>query len=220
MGSSDFSQTSLSFNLVVNPYELSYWGISPSVEFACIIILVILCLLAIWSIVHLISSVSVFRTAPISIGHLLISLCSVWVGIAPISIDHFIVMLVWVRVTPISISHLSISLCSVWVETTHIWIGHLYCQFEFSLTFWGCTCIDRPSSCQFEFFETAPISINHSSCQYEFEFSGPHLYQSIIFLSVCVQFEWGPHLYRSVIVLSVRVWGHTYIDRPSHCHVS
>ena len=131
MGSSDFSQTSLSFNLVVNPYELSYWGISPSVEFACIIILVILCLLAIWSIVHLISSVSVFRTAPISIGHLLISLCSVWVGIAPISIDHFIVMLVWVRVTPISISHLSISLCSVWVETTHIWIGHLYCQFEF-----------------------------------------------------------------------------------------
>ena len=28
------------FNLVVDPHELSYWGISPPVEFACIVILV------------------------------------------------------------------------------------------------------------------------------------------------------------------------------------
>ena len=38
--SSDLSQASLYFNLVVNPHELSYWDISPPVEFACIIILV------------------------------------------------------------------------------------------------------------------------------------------------------------------------------------
>ena len=38
----DLSQASLSLDLVVNPHELSYWGISPLAEFACIIILVIL----------------------------------------------------------------------------------------------------------------------------------------------------------------------------------
>ena len=46
MGSSNLSQASLSFDLVVNPYELSYWGISSSAKFACIVILVILCLVA------------------------------------------------------------------------------------------------------------------------------------------------------------------------------
>ena len=35
-----------------------------------------------------------------------------------------------------------------------------------------------------------------SSCQFQFEFLGSHLYQSAVFLSVCVQFEFlGPHLY-------------------------
>ena len=36
--SSDLSQASLSFDLVVNPHVLSYWGMSPPVGFACIII--------------------------------------------------------------------------------------------------------------------------------------------------------------------------------------
>ena len=47
------------------------------------------------------------------------------------------------------------------------------------------------------------------SCQFE---SGPHLYQSAIFLSV--QFL-GPHLYRSVIHRVSLSRGRTYIDRPS-----
>ena len=36
--SSDLSQASLSVDLVVDPHELSYWGISPPIEFVCIII--------------------------------------------------------------------------------------------------------------------------------------------------------------------------------------
>ena len=47
LGSSDLSQASLSFDLVVDPHELSYWGISPSTEFACIVIWVIIWL---WTI--------------------------------------------------------------------------------------------------------------------------------------------------------------------------
>ena len=35
---------------------------------------------------------------------------------------------------------------------------------------------------------------------------GSHLYQSVILLSVCVQFELGPHLYQSIIILSIWVW--------------
>ena len=46
--SSDLSQASLSFDLVVDPYELSYWGISPP-EFTCIIIWVILWFWVTWS---------------------------------------------------------------------------------------------------------------------------------------------------------------------------
>ena len=55
LGSSNLSQALLSFDLVVNPYELSYLGISPLVEFSCIIILVILWLWATWSFIHLVS---------------------------------------------------------------------------------------------------------------------------------------------------------------------
>ena len=63
------------------------------------------------------------------------------------------------------------------------------------------TYIDRPfpwyiSLC----FGAAPISIGH-----------------LPVISVCVSV---PHLYRSVIVLSVRVQGRTYIDRPSPCYIS
>ena len=46
--SSDLSQASLSFDLVFDPYELSYWGISPP-EFTCIIIWVILWFWVTWS---------------------------------------------------------------------------------------------------------------------------------------------------------------------------
>ena len=61
------------------------------------------------------------------------------------------------------------------------------------------TYTDRSLSCQLE-FEAAPISIVH--------------------LLVISAFVSGPHLYLSVIVLSVRVRGRTYIDRPSPFHVS
>ena len=49
MGSSDLSQASLSFDLVADRHELSYWGISPPAKFVCIVILVILWLWATWS---------------------------------------------------------------------------------------------------------------------------------------------------------------------------
>nr|CAN81760.1 hypothetical protein VITISV_000428 [Vitis vinifera] len=40
LGSSNLSWASLSFDLVVDPHELSYWGMSPLAGFACIVILV------------------------------------------------------------------------------------------------------------------------------------------------------------------------------------
>ena len=84
--------------------------------------------------------------------------------------------------------------------------------------------------------ETSPISIGHLLCHLEFLRS--HLYRSVIFLSVCVQFGLGPHPYLSIIhrvnsvfgVASISIdhlpcqfefilsfWGHTYIDRSSSC---
>ena len=42
LGSLDLSQASLSLDLIVDPREFSYWGISLPTEFACIVILVIL----------------------------------------------------------------------------------------------------------------------------------------------------------------------------------
>ena len=83
-------------------------------------------------------------------------------------------------------------------------------SYQFSLSR-DRTYIDRPSPCHVSSVSgTAPISISHSSCQFE---SGPHLYQSAIFLSV--QFESGPHLYRSAISLSCQFSSRdrTYIDR-------
>ena len=74
LGSSDLSQASLSFDLVVDPHKLSYWGISLPVGLACIIVWVILWLWVAWS-GHSSSSssschvISVSGTAPISIGH-------------------------------------------------------------------------------------------------------------------------------------------------------
>ena len=57
--SSNLSQASLSFDLVVDPHELSYWGISSSTEFACIVIWVIIWLWTIWSGHSFILSVSI-----------------------------------------------------------------------------------------------------------------------------------------------------------------
>ena len=164
--------------------------------------------------------VCVLGATPISIGHISISLCSVWVGAAPISIDHLPISLslsfsswgphlyrstiflsVWVWVLELrtyidrsflcqfefSGLHLyrSAIFLSVWVwvfklRTTPISIDH----FCVSLTFWGRTYIDRPSSYQFEFeffkLGTAPISISYFR-------------------------------------VSLSFWGCTYIDRSSSC---
>ena len=81
-------------------------------------------------------------------------------------------------------------------------LGHLIGHYlvGLSLSFWGHTYIDRPSSYQFEFsFWDCTYIDRSSSCRIEFQFLGPHLYQSTIFLPVWVQFELGPYLYRSVI---------------------
>ena len=90
-------------------------------------------------------------------------------------------------------------------------------QFEF---FWGRTHIDRSSFyhlvLNFSFWDRTYID-RLFSCRFEFE-SRLHLYQSVIFLSVCIwfelgriyidrslscqfSFELGPHLYRSIICL-------------------
>ena len=82
----------------------------------------------------------------------------------------------------------------------------------------GRTYIDRPSPCHVSLVSgAAPTSIGHVPITFHVHFvSGPHLYQSVIILSVSVrvrtapisighsscQFELGPHLYRSAIFLS------------------
>ena len=195
IGSLDLSHASLSFDLAVDPHELSYWGISPLAEFAYIVILVVLWFWATWSDhCHLlpVSLCSVrVETAPISIDHRLVSLrfwgrtyidwpssMSAWVLGSHIYLS-IIVLSFWVLVfgaAPISTSHLPISLSSVWVfGVAPISIDHLPCQFEYS--------------------RIAPISINHFPCQFEFwdrtyidrplsfqfRFLGSHLYRSVIF---------------------------------------
>ena len=141
---------------------------------------------------------SVYGTVPISISHLPIISMSVWVFRDRTYIDRSSSHLFEFELGP----HLYRSV----IHPASLSRGRTYidrsssCQFEFSLS-QGRTYIDRPFSYSFEFsfrVETTLISIGHSSCQ----------------------FESRSHLYRSVIVLSVRVWGRTYIDRPSPCHVS
>ena len=65
-------------------------------------------------------------------------------------------------------------------------IGH--CLISLSLSFWSRT-LDRPSSyhlvLDFSFWDRTYID-RSSSYQFEFRFLGLHLYQSVIFLSVCV----------------------------------
>ena len=88
--SSDLSQALVSFDLAVDPHELSYWAISPPTEFACIVILVSSSFGPLDQIISV--SVSEFLgVAPISIDHLPICLSSVRVGTTPISIDHHLV---------------------------------------------------------------------------------------------------------------------------------
>ena len=83
-----------------------------------------------------------------------------------------------------------------------------------SLSFWGRTYIDRPSSCQFEFEFSSwdRTYIDRSlSCQYEFEFSRPHPYRLVIVMSIQFEFS-GMHLYRSIIHLVSLVFGTTPIS--------
>ena len=150
----------------------------------------------------------VFKVAPISIGHLPVSLCSVWVFGPHLyrSVVHFVSSVF--ETAPILIGRFHVSSA---FKTTPISIDHSFCQFSF----WDHGYIDQSFPCQFS-FRTAPISIGHSPCQFSFwdrtyidrscilsvQLSGPYLYWSII--SMSVQFL-GLHLYRSVIVLSVEL---------------
>ena len=98
---------------------------------------------------------------------------------------------------------------------------------------WNCTYINRSSSYQFDFSlslsQDSPCIDRSSSCLFEFE-SGPHLYRSVIHpvslsfwghtyinQSFSCQFEFefsGLHLYRSIIFrVSLNIRGRTYIDR-------
>ena len=178
----------LSFDLVVDPHELSYWGISPSTEFACIVIWVILWLWAIRSAIFL--SVWVFESGPHPYRSVIhpVSFSSLRVGAAPISIGHLVISLSFrVRTAPISISHSS-------------------CQFQFGSSR-GRTYIDRPSCYQFVFLSQNRTYIDRSFVVSVWVEVTPILIGHLPVLSV---FESGPHLYRSVIhpvsFSSVRVW--------------
>ena len=225
LGSSDLLEASLSFDLVVDPHELSYWGISPLTKCACIIIWVILWLWATWS-----SHSSYFQFSQSLGSHLYQSAMFIVLSVS-----------VWVRAAPILISHSSS--CQFQFESgSHLYQSTIFLsfprQFEFfrtapisishchvsSVSSWDRTYIDRSLSCQFEsrphpyrsaiflsfacsfWVGTIPISIGHSSfCLFKFE-SVPHLYRSIIFMSVSFSLSKD----------------RTYIDRPSsyHFHVS
>ena len=181
----DLSKASLSFDLVVDPHELPYWGISPPIEFTCIVILVILWLWATWSSSCLFEFSLSFGVAPTSINHIPISLCLVWV-LGPHLYRSVIILSVWVCVLGSHPYRLTIflSVCVQFESGPHLYRSVII------LSFWVCIL-------------------------------GPHPYQSTIFLSVCVQFESGLYLYQSIIILSAWVcafWGRTHIDRPYFYH--
>ena len=139
----------------------------------------------------------VFGAAPISIGHFPISLCSVWVRTVPISIGHFPCQFEFLG------PHLYRSVISIstWVLGPHLYRSVI---FHVSSSFLG-PHLYRLVISMFEFFGTAPISIDHLSCQLE---SRLHLYRSTIFLSFTCQFEffWDcTYIDRSFIILSVWV---------------
>ena len=154
-------------------------------------------------------------TAPILIGHLLVSLSLCFRDRTYINRSFSMSVCVF-GTAPISIGHHLVSLGLCFRDRTYI-------NWSFSVS----VCV----------FETVPISIGHFLCQYVF--SGPHLYRSVMFLSLscsvrvgttpisighhlvrlgfcvfgttpisighfpCQFVSSGPHPYRSAIFLSV-----------------
>ena len=152
--SSDLSQVSLSFDLVVDPHELSYWGISSPAGSAGIFTLASfgfgpldqITILSVWVRV---------RAAPISIGHLLVSSVRVR-GRTYINRPSSYQFSFWDRtyIDRSSPCHVSFR-----VKTAPISIGHHPISLCLSR---GRTYIDRPSPCHVSFrVGTAPISIGH-----------------------------------------------------------
>ena len=92
---------------------------------------------------------------------------------------------------------------SVWVLGPHLYQSVIFLLVQ--LEFRTAPILIGHSSCQFNFRDCTYINLS-SSCRFESGFLRSHLYQSVIFLSVCVQFELELHLYRSVIVLLVWVF--------------
>ena len=163
-----------SFSEIIGPFT-GFIIFRPSCQSSCVVIL------------GYVPSIRVclhyYLSHPWVLGHLIMSFIILLVqlefGAAPISIGHvhhLPVMLVFESGQHLYRSAISLS-CQFRVGTAPISIDHLPVM---SVCVW---------------VGAAPISIRH--------------------LPIMSVFESGPHLYRSVIVLSVRVWGRTYIDRKS-----
>ena len=104
---------------------------------------------------------------------------------------------------------------------------HLYRSviFRVNLCFQSHTYIDQPSSYHFLVYLSFLGPYLYQSVIHPISFS--LVWVGVVPISIGhvpitfhVQFESGPHLYRSIIVLSVRIRGHPYIDQPSPYHVS
>ena len=184
--------------------------------------------------------VCVFGATPISIGHLLISLCLVWVRTAPISIGHLPYQFEFSR------SHLY----RLIIFCVNLSQDRTYIDRSFFLPVWvwvfrDRTYIDRSSSLLVWVFGitpisidhlhvnlclvrvgTTPISIGHFSCQNKVEFFGTtpisigHLHVNLYLVRVGhvnIRLSFSrPHLYRSVIHLvswveSYSASSHTYL---------
>ena len=219
--SSDLSQASLSFDLIVDPHELSYWGISPSTEFACIVIWVILWLwvirLAIFLSVQFESGPHLYRS---------VIIVSVLVGAAPISIDHLLIMSVQFLGPHLYDRPSSCHVSSVSRTAPIRSVIFLSCQFSFwdraytiGHLFIVSVCVeDRTYTIghyRVSLSRGRTYTIDHLFVM-SVQFLGPHLYDR----SLLCQFESGPHLYdraslrhvssvsgtapiRSVIIVSV-----------------
>ena len=133
-----------------------------------------------WSVSHLVSSI--FRTAPISIDHYLVSLSLSSQDRTYITRLSSVLVCVF-KVAPISIGHLSISSVRLSFSGPHLYRLIIHCLVS---SIW---------------VRVAPISIGHLSISLvRLRFLGPHLYRSVIHLSCPFEFEFlRSHLYRSVI---------------------
>ena len=117
-----------------------------------------------------------FRIAPISIGHLPISLC-----------------LVRVKTAPISIGHRLFSLSFGFWGYTYINRSSSY-QFVFGSS-WDCTYINRSFILLVQLeFKVTHISIGYFRVSLKFQFLGPHLYRSVIHLVFSLVFGVTPIL--------------------------